>query len=302
MTIKNCLRTTSALTAVMWLSPHLAMAQAAPQASAPATVGEVVVTAQKRSQNINSVGMAITANTAVQLKQKGVTSVKDLVKIEPSLQFSQTQSGTPVFTLRGVGYFEQSLSASPAVSIYQDEVAYPYPVMSRGSLLDPERVEILKGPQGTLYGQNATGGLINFIAAKPTNTFTAGFDESFSRFNDNLLSGYVSGPLSSTLSARLSASDEEGGAWQKSYTRDDTLGNKDTQIGRLILDWRPTSKFKASLNLNAWDDHSETQAGQLEGYRLQAPQNVGGGPITNPASYHPAPIGSPAFNAYPTPI
>ncbi|HEY2659567.1 MAG TPA: TonB-dependent receptor [Caulobacteraceae bacterium] len=268
----------------------------------PAVLEEVVVTAQKRSENINTVGMAITANTGVQLKQKGVTSVADLVKIEPSLQFSQTQSGTPVFTLRGVGYFEQSLSASPAVSIYQDEVAYPYPVMSRGVLLDPERVEILKGPQGTLYGQNATGGLINFIAAKPTSTFSAGFDDSYSRFNDNLLSGFISGPMTSTLNARLSASLEEGGAWQKSDTRGDMLGNKDTQIGRLILDWKPTDKFKASLNLNAWDDHSETQAGQLEGFRLQAPQNVGAGSISNPASYHPAPVGSPAYNAYPAPV
>lgn len=265
-------------------------------------IQEVVVTAQKRTENINKVGLAITAASAVQLQEKGVTSVADLVKIEPSLQFSQAQSGTPVYTLRGVGYFEQSLSASPAVSIYQDEVAFPYPVMSKGVLLDPERVEILKGPQGTLYGQNATGGLINFIAAKPTDTDKVGVDESINNYGDNLVSGFLSGPLTSTVSARLSASFENGGAWQKSVTRDQSLGDKDTQIGRLILDWRPTSSFKASLNVNGWLDRSDTQAGQLEGYRLQAPQNVGPANISNPAFYHPAPVGSAAFNAYPGPI
>jgi outer membrane receptor protein involved in Fe transport len=304
MAQKSCLFGASALTlAALSLGPRPATAQTATR---PASAGagsyvfeEVVVTAQKRSENINSVGMAITANSGEQLKQKGVTAVADLVRIEPSLQYAKSQSGTPVYTLRGVGYFEQSLSAAPTVSLYQDEVAFPFPVMSRGALLDTERVEILKGPQGTLYGQNATGGAINFIAAKPTNSLAYGFDASLGRFNDTLVSGYVSGPLTSTLTGRLSASIEQGGAWQKSVTRDDTLGSKDTQIGRVILDWKPTDNFSASLNLNGWVDHSETQAGQLLGFRIQAPQNIAKGSITDPAFYRPAPVGSPAFNAYP---
>jgi outer membrane receptor protein involved in Fe transport len=297
---------TSALFAAVSLSPHIAAAQAATTVAAAAagtSVEEIVVTAQKRSQNIMNVGMAITANTGEQLRQKNVVSVSDLTRIEPSLQFSQSQSGTPVYTLRGVGYFEQSLSATPTVSLYQDEVPFPFPVMAKGVLLDPERVEILKGPQGTLYGQNATGGAINFIAAKPTDTYEIGLDETYGRFGDNLLSGFMSGPLSSTLNMRLAGSTEDGGAWQKNYTRDATLGNKDTQIGRLILDWKPTSRFSASLNVNAWQDHSDTQAGQLEGYRLQDPLNVD--PTLNPnlpGSYLPAPVGSAAYNAYPSQI
>jgi outer membrane receptor protein involved in Fe transport len=263
---------------------------------------EVVVTAQKRTQNIQDVGMAITAQTGQQLLERQVTELSDLTQVVPSLQFSQTQSGTPVYTLRGVGYFEQSLSASPTVSIYQDEVPFPFPVLSRGVLLDAQRVEVLAGPQGTLYGQNATGGAINFIAEKPTSTFTAGFDETFARFNSNLLSAFVSGPLASTLNARFAISTENGGAWQESATRDQSLGTKNTQIARLILEWKPSDSFTASLNLNGWRDRSDTQAGQLEGYRLQAPQNVGSGSISDPAFYHPAPVGSPAFYAYPLPI
>jgi outer membrane receptor protein involved in Fe transport len=304
MGLKRRLLGTSTLAAVaLCLAPGMASAAApAPAVSADAgaeAVQEIVVTAQKRSENINSVGMAITAKTGEQLEQKGVTTVSDLVKVEPSLQYSQSQSGTPVYTLRGVGYFEQSLSAAPTVSLYQDEIAYPFPVMSRGALLDTERVEILKGPQGTLYGQNATGGAVNFIAAKPTKSFSFGLDDSFGRFNDNLVSGFVSGPLTSTLSARLAASVEEGGAWQKSATRDDSLGDKDTQIGRLIVEWRPIDKLTATLNVNGWEDHSETQAGQLEGFRIQAPQNIGVGSLSDPAFYRPAPVGSAAFNAYP---
>lgn len=299
----------SAVAVALWFAPQAALAQSGANAAAQTNadagnetsqgIAEIIVTAQKRGESINSVGLAITAATGDQIVQKGVTAVTDLVKIEPSLQFSQTQNGTPVLTLRGIGYFEQSLSATPTVSIYQDEVPFAFPIMSKGVLLDVERVEILKGPQGTLYGQNATGGAVNFIAAKPTDELQAGVDLSFARFNEYRASGFISGPLTSTLNARLSASHDGGGAWQKSRTRDDELGDKDTQVVRLLLDWQPSSDFKATLNLNGWWDKSETQAAQLVGFRFQAPQNIGAGDPSLPASYIPAAPGTAEFAGYP---
>jgi iron complex outermembrane recepter protein len=197
-----------------------------------------------------------------------------------------------------VGYYEQSLAAAPAVSVYQDEVAYSYPVMTKGALLDIDRVEILKGPQGTHYGQNATGGLINFIAAKPTDSFTAGVTDTYSRFNENKFDGFISGPLAPTLSARLAVSLDEGGAWQKSDTRDDTLGNKDVKIGRLLLDWQPVDNLKVSLNVNGWTDDSQSQANQLEGFRFLDPQFIAVGSTDNPAFYLP----SQPYSQYPAHI
>jgi outer membrane receptor protein involved in Fe transport len=299
------LMTTALSAPALALTPSSAAAQAASGSSvvplSTPQVQEIVVTAQKRSQKISDVGMAITAASGHELIDRGVTSVSGLKTFEPSLQFSPSQTGTPVYTIRGVGYYEASLAAAPAVSVYLDQVAFPFPVMSRGALLDVERVEILKGPQGTLYGQNATGGAVNFVPNRPTNAFAWGFDESFGRFEDNLLSGFISGPLSPTLNARLSFSTENGGAWQRSVTRDDKLGNKDTQIGRLILDWRPTQVFRASLNVNGFTDNSDAQANQLEGIRFLDPQYlipptaVPGG-ANNPAYYLPvAPL-----SQYPT--
>lgn len=236
------------------------------QAATPAPsagVGEIIVTAQKRSQSINNVGLSITAVSGDVLASRGVTDVSQLAKLVPGFNFNLSSDQSPIYTIRGVGYQDSSIAASPAVTVYVDEVPLPYSNETLGAALDLERVEVLKGPQGTLYGGNSTGGAINYIAAKPADHFTAGFSEDFGRFSSSNLTGYVSGPITDTLSVRLSGRWLEGGAWQRSYTRDDTLGDQDQLFGRLIADWRPTSTLKVELNANGWRSRSESQAGQL---------------------------------------
>ena len=255
------------------------MALAAPNTTTTDTqaasgVQEIVVTAQKRSQSISSVGMAITAETGAQLKTLGVKDVNDLVKVDPSFALAQGNWGGVVYQIRGVGYNDFSLAASPTVSVYSDEVPYAYPDMSKGAPFDLERVEILKGPQGTLYGQNATGGAVNYIANKPTDAFGAGLEGTYASFDAVNLNGYVSGPLTDTLKARLAFNIDEGGAWQRSYTRDDRLGNKDRKFARLSLAWTPTSKLRVAANLSAWADNSDTQAGQLQAVFLAHPADA----------------------------
>jgi iron complex outermembrane recepter protein len=258
----------------------------------PLSVEEIIVTAQKRSERISDLGMSITVATRTELIEKGITSAAGLTRIEPSLQFSPSPTGTPIYTIRGVGYFEPSLAATPAVSIYQDEVPYLYPVLSKGALLDLDHAEIVKGPQGILFGQNATGGAINFDVAHPTSSFAAGLNATYGRFDTAHIDGFLSGPLSETLSARLALGLDEGGAWQRSETRNDTLGSKDLKIGRLILDWWPNSKFKASVNLNGFSDRSDAQAGQIYGYYFTSPQYispVSPAQLSTPAGHYPNP-------------
>jgi len=186
--------------------------------------------------------------------------------VDTSFTFGLSQSGTPTYTIRGVGYYDFALSAPPTVSIYVDQVPLAYSVLTKGVILDLERVEILKGPQGTLFGQNSTGGAINFIAAKPTSSPEAGIEGTFGRFNAVNVNGFISGPITDTLGARLAFSADEGGAWQESYTRDASLGDRRFQTVRALLDWRPANDFSVSLNLNGWHDGSDTQAGQLTGF------------------------------------
>src|SRR5450631_3981436 len=113
--------------------------------------------------------------------------------------------------------------------------------MTQGVGLDMQRIEVLKGPQGTLFGENSTGGAINYIAAKPTDQFSQGEDVSYGRFNTKEINAFVSGPLTDTLKARVSAHIIRGDGWQESYTRNDTLGKTEVYAGRAILDWTPSS-------------------------------------------------------------
>ena len=243
------------------------------------TTGDIIVTAQKREQTLSDVPLSITAVSGDQLLARGITDVASLVKVTPGLSFVESGNAVPVYSLRGVGFFDTALGARPTVSVYDDETPLPFSIMSVGASFDLQRVEVLKGPQGTLFGQNATGGAINYIAAKPTQNWEGGATASYGRFNTIDATGYVSGPLTSTLRARIAARGLRGDDWQYSYTRRDGLGAKRFVQGRLLLDWTPSDRLKFAFNANGFHDTSDTQAGQLTEVLLQIPRNAGRVPL-----------------------
>ncbi len=228
-----------------------------------AAVGEIIVTAQKREQSINRVGLTIQAIGGDELANRGVRDVKDLVKAVPGFTFTPSPYSTPVYTLRGVGLYDSGLASSPSVSVYVDEVPLAFPIMTRAAPLDLARVEVLKGPQGTLFGQSSTGGAVNYIAAKPTSALAAGAFVSANQFGEIGLEGFVSGPISDTLRARLAVRADSGGAWQKSTSRDDELGDARFMQARLLLDWTPTETVTVAFNLNGFRDRSDPLAPSL---------------------------------------
>ena len=236
-----------------------------PDAADPdqAGIGDIIVTAQKREQSINRVGLSIQAIGADELGNRGIRGAEDLVKAVPGFTFTPSPYSTPVYTLRGVGLYDSGLASSPSVSVYVDEVPLTFPIMTKGATLDVERVEVLKGPQGTLFGQSATGGAVNYIAAKPTSTLTAGAYASVNQFGEADAEAYVSGPLSNTLRARVAVRSDTGGAWQKSTSRGDKLGDAGLLEGRILLDWQPSDRVKFALNLNGYHDTGDPLAPSL---------------------------------------
>ncbi len=241
--------------------------QRAASASTPLTtqLNEVVVTAQKRQENIQNVGMSIQAASGNTLTRLGITDTTQLAKIIPGFTFTGGFGGAPVYSLRGVGFYDTSLQASPAVSLNEDEVPLPFSIEGAGSTLDLQRVEVLKGPQGTLFGENATGGAINYIAGKPTDHFDGGFDASYERFNTFDLQGYASGPVANNLEVRLALRTIQGDGWQQSQTRDATLGKQNFTSARLSALWKPVDHLRILAALSGFLDKSDTQAPQFYG-------------------------------------
>ncbi len=228
-----------------------------------AGIGDIIVTAQKREQSLNDVGMSITALKPDSLAVRGVQRPEDLIRVIPSFTVTKQEFDIPNYTLRGIGSQNSSLAASPTVSMYVDQVPLAYPIMARGATLDLARVEVLKGPQGTIFGQNSTGGLVNYIAARPTKTFSAGASASYSRFGLFEGDGFVSGPITDKVQARLAVATSQGGAWQVSATRpDDRLGNQRFSRARLSLDAQPSEALRIAFTLSGWTDHGDTTAPQ----------------------------------------
>jgi iron complex outermembrane receptor protein len=251
--------------------PMVAQAQQpAEQAGNEPELLEIVVTAQKREQRLQDVGLTVTAFDGDLLANQGVNAVTDLAKMVPGLDVTPSPSGSPVYTLRGVGFFESSLSSAPDVAIYLDQVPLAIPAFSALTAFDLERVEVLKGPQGTLFGTNATGGAINLIAAKPTRHVQGGIKAEYGRFNTVRLDSFVSGPITDDLNGRVAVKLNRGDAWQRSYTRDDKLGELDDAAGRMLLDWQASDALRVELNLNGWLNRSDPQAPQLARRTLPA--------------------------------
>ena len=275
-----------ALTVSLATAAH---AQSATQLPPPATAasqpaqsdayeGDIVITANKREQNLNDVGMSVTAISGEVLAERRITSVQDIAAAVPGLKFAESGTSTPIYTLRGIGFNEESLGVYPSVSVYTDEVPLPFPVLTLRAAIDLERIEALKGPQGTLFGQNATGGAINYIAAKPTRDLRYGADVSYGRFNYLNGNAFISGPMGDNAGFRLAVSAEDSDGWQRSLTRPgDKNGAQKYISGRLTFTVNPSDALRLRATVTAWQDKSEPQAAQLIAVRAQTPDAVQAG-------------------------
>jgi len=241
----------------------LIIAAAASPAVSAQELEEIVVTAQKRAQGINDIGITVNAFEEAQLDNFGVQTSSDLEKLVPGLTITNAQpSGVPTFTIRGVGFQSFSAGASSTVGLYIDETNIPYSVLFGGSMFDIERVEVLKGPQGDLYGRNSTAGQINFVSRKPTKEFEGGVALGYGRFDVVDFESFVSGSLSETAQGRVALKyvrSSEG--WQRSLTRPgDTLGELDELNVRALLNVELSDSAELLLNIHHNRNNSENMA------------------------------------------
>jgi iron complex outermembrane recepter protein len=226
----------------------------------PNVLEEIVVTAQKREQNINDVGIAISAFDAETIQNLGFHQPSDIAGATSNFTVNTLVTDVPNFTIRGVGVNDYALNQATSVGTYVDGIFVSSPVLLNFQLFDTERVEVLKGPQGTLYGRNTTGGAVLFISKAPTDTFEASTYDEVGNYGYYMVEGAISGPLSNSVSARLAFNDTQSNGYQKSLTTGRTNGGLDRANVRAIFDWKPVDDLKVRFNLHVGKDRSNLDA------------------------------------------
>jgi iron complex outermembrane receptor protein len=245
-------RSAALLLAATALAPLPAFAQQTAAPPAGNTVQEVVVTAQRRSERLQDVPVSITALSSATLASANVTDLRQLVQVTPSLRMDQTGTFTQP-TIRGVGSAVTGPGADSNVGLYVDGFYQPSMLGADFDLTNISSVEVLKGPQGTLFGRNATGGAILINTLDPSTTPQGTADFSYRTFNDKRGELYLSGPITDTLSANLSAY----GRSSDGFKTDILTGLKDAPVktfnlrGKLL--WKPTDKLRFLLTYSHID-------------------------------------------------
>jgi iron complex outermembrane receptor protein len=190
-----------ALKALALSASSLALMYTAPAA---AQVEEIIVTAQKVEENVQDVPIAITAVSADRLAQAGVISLENISTVIPSVTFRKgTTSANSAIVMRGVGTISFSTAAEPSVSTVVDGVVLSRSGQAFMDLVDLQRIEVLRGPQGTLFGRNASAGLVNIVSKGGTDDFEAEFNADWFEKDEYRLRAALSGPIGENLSARL---------------------------------------------------------------------------------------------------
>jgi iron complex outermembrane recepter protein len=223
----------------------LAGAAAAQQASDDAvvdTTSEIIVTAQKRSESVQKIPLAVSAIGGDTLQQRGASGLAALGQVVPGLNVSE-QIGQARLTLRGIGVDNISTGAESSVAFNQDGIFYSRSAAALASFYDVERVEVLRGPQGTLYGRNATGGSVNIITNRPTDTLHGALNLTGGNHETINGDGFLSGPLSDTVAARLSFQVQHHDGYGKNLVTGTDIDTKDSQAIRGQLQFKPDDRL-----------------------------------------------------------
>jgi iron complex outermembrane receptor protein len=216
-------------------------------------LGEIVVTAQRRSQNVQDVPIAISVVDSATLKEAGIRDPRDLSLLVPSLSMQAgTAASTTSLFIRGVGIGDFNSNTTGAVGIYVDDVFLGANSGKLFNIFDSAGIEVLKGPQGTLYGRNTTAGAIRFSSRKPTDTLQANGVASYGRFNDINLEAGIGGPIvPGLLTARVSGLYNQRDGTTFNRVTGNHVNDINIWAGRAIFDLTPADDVLLRLSVHA---------------------------------------------------
>ncbi len=217
------------------------------------TLEEVVVTAQRRAESLQDVPISLIAFSGDMVNEAGITGMADVALRTPNLTLTTFNIAEPQIYIRGIGTTNDSGGSDPAVGFFIDDVYIGRPGGASTDYYDIERIEVLRGPQGTLYGKNTAGGAINIFTKKPQQEFEA--KAGLTVGSDNLvnLRGYVNGPFSDTIAGKITVNFRKRDGFAKNITTGQDLEDDDSKSVRGQLLFTPSEKVDILLGFDYTD-------------------------------------------------
>lgn len=227
----------------------------------------IVVTAQKREQNLQEVAVTITAFSGDELRELGATDSTALAEFVPNLEIGDPvgAGSQPAIFIRGVGLNDFNTNNAGPNGVYVDEVYISAPSSQAFQLFDVERVEVLRGPQGTLYGRNTTGGAINFVTRRPSDVLEGNVNVTYGSFNTFTADGGIGGPLNDSVRLRASGQIKASDGYVDNLTTGNTLNGSTSFAGRLLLDIDLSPDAELRLNVHGGELDAEVPQYRSQG-------------------------------------
>jgi iron complex outermembrane recepter protein len=234
--------------------PVLHLAEATPRAAA-AGIESVVVTSSKIKGDIQTVPIAITALSQEQLTSRQIAGGPDLVKEVPNLTFSKTNFTGYNIQIRGIGTQAISVTTDPAVAVALNDMPFIRNHFFEQEFYDVNQVEVLRGPQGTLYGRNATAGVVNVITAKPTDQFEAMLSADIGNYHNRRFEGMVNVPIvDDRLDLRVAGEWTKRDGYSFNQLTSSPIDGRDLWSSRVTIGWKPVETVQATL---VWEHFQE---------------------------------------------
>ena len=277
---KTILLTTCAFVALS-LSASMASAAAAGAASTSSdngtTIGELVVTAERRETNLQDTPIAVSAFSSDTLKNEKVNGGQDLLLQVPNTNYTRTNFAGFNLKIRGVGTDVIGTGGTAGVSINENELPVTVNNFANTDFYDVDRVEVLRGPQGTLYGRNSTGGAVDIITTQPSSQFGGFGSIQYGNYNQIKATGAVNIPLGDTLAVRLAGVRlVQDGVGENTYLNQKVDG-RDLGSARVTISFKPSDKFSAYLLYEHYgEDDTRNRVGKQLCISDPGPASVGG--------------------------
>jgi outer membrane receptor protein involved in Fe transport len=254
------------------------LAASAQDAEGFTVLDEIIVTAQKREENVQDVPIAVTALSPDALVSQRIDTGADLQRAVPNMNFSRIAGGETNYQIRGIGYQLVATAGDAGVGLHSNNIPLSVSRIADADFFDLERIEVLRGPQGTLYGRNATGGVINVITAKPnTSEFSGNIGLEYGDYETKKINGYVNLPMGDVMAMRVAGMFLQRDGYTENTWTGKPIDGRDLWSARVSFLFNPTDAFKATLRWERFEEDDDRTGGAKDlCIKDPGPTSVGG--------------------------